>query len=107
MNNYLVFVALFALIGIGVSNLVLLVLFEIYRWLRQYYAGAETIQTAQLPGNSPKDSELDSSLDSALEEITIERNPRFYSLQWPFSFSLLLKRNFPKANDIPFHPSSP
>jgi hypothetical protein len=30
VNNYLVFVALFALVGIGIANLVLLVLWEVY-----------------------------------------------------------------------------
>jgi hypothetical protein len=34
VNNYLVFVALLALIGIGVANLVLLVLWEVNNWLK-------------------------------------------------------------------------
>ncbi len=46
-DNYLIFVALFALIGIGGANLVLLMLFEIHRWLKQYYIHAETTKNSQ------------------------------------------------------------
>ncbi len=47
LNNYFVFVAIFALIGVGVANVVLLVTYEIYRWLKQYYANSERAEAAQ------------------------------------------------------------
>jgi len=47
LNNYLVFVALFALIGIGVANLVLLVLSEIFSWIKHYFAENEIRHSAK------------------------------------------------------------
>jgi hypothetical protein len=47
LNNYFVFLAIFALIGVGVANIVLLVAYEIYRWLKLYYANAERVEAAQ------------------------------------------------------------
>jgi hypothetical protein len=45
LNNYLVFVALFALIGIGVANVILLVICRIYDLVKQYYSNADRKQT--------------------------------------------------------------
>ena len=45
LNNYIFLVLLFAMIGIGVANLVFLVLIEVYRWLRQYCVKAEEAQS--------------------------------------------------------------
>jgi hypothetical protein len=38
LDNYFVFVALFALIGVGVANAVMLVVVRVYDWLKQYYS---------------------------------------------------------------------
>jgi hypothetical protein len=35
LNNYFVFMALFAMVGVGVANVVLLVLYGIYEWVEQ------------------------------------------------------------------------
>jgi len=34
LNNYVFFLAIFALIGIAVANTVLLVIYEVYKWLK-------------------------------------------------------------------------
>ena len=41
LNNYLIFVALFAIVGIGAGNLVLLVLVKVYDWLRNHNSNME------------------------------------------------------------------
>jgi hypothetical protein len=33
LNNYVFFLAIFALIGVAVANTVLLVIYEVYKWL--------------------------------------------------------------------------
>ena len=44
LTNYFIFLALFVVIGVGVSNVVLLVLYKVYVFLKQYYATAEGTQ---------------------------------------------------------------
>ncbi len=44
LNNYFIFAVLFALIGIGVANVVMLVLYKVYEWLKQYYSDVERTQ---------------------------------------------------------------
>ena len=49
LNNYFVFMAIFALVGVVVANVVLLVGYEIYRWLKLNFVDAkkpEVVQTA-------------------------------------------------------------
>jgi hypothetical protein len=41
LNNYFGFVLFFALIGVIVANLIMLVVYEAYRWLKQYYPDNE------------------------------------------------------------------
>jgi hypothetical protein len=41
LNNYFVFMAIFVIIGIGIANVVLLVLDVVYGWLKKYYADNE------------------------------------------------------------------
>lgn len=45
MNNYLVFLAVFGLIGVAVANVALLMLDSIYWWLKRYYAEEEPTKT--------------------------------------------------------------
>ena len=47
LNNYFLFMALFVVIGVGVANVVLLVLYKVYEWLKQYYSVVEGIQNPQ------------------------------------------------------------
>jgi hypothetical protein len=47
LNNYFVFMGLFALVGVGVANVVLIVVSEVYKWLKAYYADSERAQNAQ------------------------------------------------------------
>ena len=47
LNNYFIFLALFVVIGVGVGNVVLLVLYKVYVFLKQYYATAEGTQNPQ------------------------------------------------------------
>jgi hypothetical protein len=47
LNNFYVFVGLFAMTGVGVANLVLLVVYAVYQWLKNYYANVERAQNAQ------------------------------------------------------------
>jgi hypothetical protein len=51
LNNYFVFMAIFMIIGIGIANVVLLVLYVVYVWLKKYYADNET------PASSPSSLE--------------------------------------------------
>jgi hypothetical protein len=46
-NNYFVFMAIFVLVGFALANVVLMVMYEVYGWLRQYYADGETSQVPQ------------------------------------------------------------
>jgi hypothetical protein len=47
LNNYFIFLALFVVIGVGVGNVVLLVLYKVYVFLKQYYVTAEGTQNQQ------------------------------------------------------------
>jgi hypothetical protein len=51
LNNYFVFMALLVIIGIGIANVGLLVLYVVYGWLKKYYADNET------PTSSPSSPE--------------------------------------------------
>ncbi len=61
MNNYFVFLAVFALIGVAIANVALLILVSIYCWLKKYYADEERTQTAQ-PGSIEYSASAESSL---------------------------------------------
>jgi hypothetical protein len=47
LNNYFVFMAIFVLVGFALANVVLMVLHEVYGWLKQYYSDVETAQVPQ------------------------------------------------------------
>ena len=47
LNDYFIFLALFAVIGVGAGNVVLLVLYKVYVFLKQYFATAEGTQNPQ------------------------------------------------------------
>jgi hypothetical protein len=47
LNNYFVFLAIFVIIGIGIANVVLLVLYVVYGWLKKYFSDNE------VPTSSP------------------------------------------------------
>jgi hypothetical protein len=47
LNNYFLFMALFVVIGVGVANVVLFVLYKVYEWLKQYYSVVEGTQNPQ------------------------------------------------------------
>jgi hypothetical protein len=59
LNNYFVFLAVFALIGVAVANVALLILDSVYRWLKKYYADEEQAEIAQTScTNSQPEAEL-------------------------------------------------
>ncbi len=47
LNNYFIFMALFALTGVAAANIVLLILVEIYAWLRNNNSNAKKTQNQQ------------------------------------------------------------
>jgi len=46
-NNYFVFMAIFALIGVAVANVVLVAVNEVYRWLKMNYLDTGKAEPAQ------------------------------------------------------------
>jgi hypothetical protein len=47
LSNYFMFVGLFALIGVGVGNVVLVVVYELYLWLARDKGDPENAQNRQ------------------------------------------------------------
>jgi hypothetical protein len=55
LNNYFIFMALFALVGAAVVNVVLLVGVKFYDWLKLYYEDKDRATAAQtVPSASPE-----------------------------------------------------
>ena len=47
LNNYYIFLAIFAMIGITLANVVLLALYEAYEWLEKRYENVESPKTSK------------------------------------------------------------
>jgi hypothetical protein len=47
LNNYFIFMVIFALVGIVLANVVLLVGYEVYRWLKKNFVDVEKPKVAQ------------------------------------------------------------
>jgi hypothetical protein len=46
LNNYAIFMVLFAVIGVAIANVVLLIVSTTYEWLKSYYSDPERMQAS-------------------------------------------------------------